>query len=159
MANESETGKASRFNMKNVSILALILLAVIISGWALVTVSRAFQIPPSDFVTMPITPLSRSGSVTKLNSVTPIIQNGVTVGVSGYLQTVSGQAVSGAQVYAHYYLEATYRTQVTTTDANGYFEIHFPMNWTGWLPLTLTYFGDSQHEGLQQVFSLPGENL
>ncbi|HUK28886.1 MAG TPA: hypothetical protein VLV31_10715 [Candidatus Acidoferrales bacterium] len=159
MSKEPELGKASRFNMKNVSILALILLAVIISGWALVTVSRAFQIPPSDFVTMPITPLSRSGSVTKLNSVTPIIQNGVTVGVSGYLQTVSGQAVSGAQVYAHYYLEATYRTQVTTTDANGYFEIHFPMNWTGWLPLTLTYFGDSQHEGLQQVFSLPGENL
>lgn len=159
MSKEPELGKASRFNMKNVSILALILLAVIISGWALVTVSRAFQIPPSDFVTMPITPLSRSGSVTKLNSVTPIIQNGVTVGVSGYLQTVSGQAVSGAQVYAHYYLEAAYRTQVTTTDANGYFEIHFPMNWTGWLPLTLTYFGDSQHEGLQQVFSLPGENL
>jgi len=159
MAKEPETGKASRFNTKNVSILALVLLAVILSGWALVTVSRAFQIPPSDFVTMPTSPLSKSGQVTKLNSVTPIIQNGVTVGVTGYLQTTSGQAVSGAQVYAQYYLEGAYRTQVATTDVNGYFEIHFPMNWTGWLPLTLAYFGDAQHEGLQQIFSLPGENL
>ncbi|HUK50304.1 MAG TPA: hypothetical protein VLV18_04655, partial [Terriglobales bacterium] len=63
------------------------------------------------------------------------------------------------QVYVHYYLESAYRTQVGTTDSNGYFEIHFPMNWTGWLPLTMTYFGDNQHEGLQQIFSLPGENL
>jgi uncharacterized GH25 family protein len=92
-------------------------------------------------------------------SVTSIVQNGVTVGVTGYLQTASGQPISGAQVYVHYYLESAYRTQVGTTDANGYFEIHFPMNWTGWLPLTMTYFGDNQHEGLQQVFSLPGENL
>ena len=159
MANEAETGMGSRFNAKNVSILAVILLAVIVSGWALVTVSRAFQIPPSDFVTMPTTPLSRSGAVTKLVSVVSIVQNGVTVGVTGYLQSASGQAVSGAQVYAQYYLEGAYRTQVTTTDANGYFEIHFPMNWTGWLPLTLVYFGNGQHEGIQQIFSLPGEPL
>jgi hypothetical protein len=97
--------------------------------------------------------------VTVLTSVTPIVQNGVTVGVEGYLETSSGQPVSGAQVYAQYYLQNAYRTQVGTTDANGYFQINFPMNWTGWLPLTLTYFGDNQHMGLQQVTSLPGEAL
>jgi hypothetical protein len=33
------------------------------------------------------------------------------------------------------------------------------MNWTGWLLLTLTYFGDEQHQGLEQQFSVSGENL
>jgi len=125
----------------------------------MVTVSHAFQIQPSDFVTLPSTHLSRSGTVTVFASVTPIVQNGLAVGVEGYLQTASGQPVAGAQVYAQYYLENAYRTQVGTTDSNGYFQINFPMNWTGWLPLTMTYFGDSQHEGLQQAVSLPGENL
>jgi hypothetical protein len=159
MANVSETGKGDPLKLKSVSILVIVLVSVVISGYALVTVSRAFQIPPSDFVTMPTTPLSRTGTVTVFASVTPIVQNGVTVGFKGYLQTASGQPVTGAQVYAQYYLESAYRTQVTTTDSNGYFEIYFPMNWTGWLPLTVTYFGDTQHEGLQQIFSLSGENL
>lgn len=97
--------------------------------------------------------------MTVFASVTPIVQNGLAVGVEGYLQTASGQPVIGAQVYVRYYLQNAYRIQVGTTDANGYFEIHFPMNWTGWLPLTITYFGDNQHEGLQQTLSLPGEAL
>jgi hypothetical protein len=159
MATVNETGKTGRLNVQTVSLLLILIVVVVVSGWALVTVSHTFEIPPSDFVTLPTDPLSRTGTVTVFSSVTPIVENGITVGVKGYLQTNSGQPVSGAQVYAHYYLQNAYRTQVGTTDSNGYFEIHFPMNWTGWLPLTMTYFGDSQHEGLQEIFSLPGENL
>jgi len=88
-----------------------------------------------------------------------IIQKGEAVGVKGYLETVSGQPVVGAKVYAQYYFEYNYRTQAVATDQNGYFEIHFPMNWTGELPLTLTYFGDDQHEGLKVVYSLSGESI
>jgi hypothetical protein len=159
MAKVDETGRRGPLNLKAISILAVVLVSVVVSGWALVLVSRTFQIPPSDFVTLPSTPLSRTGTVTVFASLVPIVQNGVTVGVKGYLQTASGQPVSGAQVYVQYYLQNAYRVQVGTTDGNGYFEIHFPMNWTGWLPLTIAYFGDSQHEGLQQLVSLPGENL
>jgi hypothetical protein len=159
MAKVEEAGGRRPLNRKSIFMLVVVLVCVVASGWALVTVSHAFQILPSDFVTFPSTPLSRTGTVTVFTSVVPIVQNGVTVGVEGYLQTASGQPVTGAQVYAQYYLESAYRNQVGTTDSNGYFEIHFPMNWTGWLPLTLTYFGDSQHEGLQQLVSLPGENL
>ena len=159
MTKADEVGGRRPLNAKSMSMLVVVLVTVLVSGWALVTVSHAFEIPPSDFVTFPSTPLSRTGTVTVFTSVVPIVQNGVTVGVEGYLQTTSGQPVAGAQVYAQYYLQNAYRNQVGTTDSNGYFEIHFPMNWTGWLPLTLTYFGDSQHEGLQQLFSLPGENL
>jgi len=88
-----------------------------------------------------------------------IVDNNLAMGVQGYLMTPSGQAVAGASVYVQYYLEGSYRTQVGTTDSNGFFQIHFPMDWTGWLPLTVVYFGDTQHQGIQQVFSLPGENL
>ena len=159
MAKVDEAGKRRSLNLRAVSMLVVVLVTIVVSGWALVAVSRAFQIPPSDFVTLPTTPMSRAGIVTVLTSVAPIVQNGITVGVKGYLQTASGQPVAGAQVYAQYYLQNAYRIQAGTTDANGYFEIHFPMNWTGWLPLTITYFGDSQHEGLQQLVSLPGESL
>ncbi|MGO9644138.1 MAG: hypothetical protein ACLPY5_05260, partial [Candidatus Bathyarchaeia archaeon] len=62
-------------------------------------------------------------------------------------------------VYLTYYFEGAYRTQVATTDQNGYFQATFPMNWTGWLPLTVTYFGDSQYRGSTRVVSVAGENL
>jgi len=81
------------------------------------------------------------------------------MGVSGYVDAISGQPVVGAEVYVQYYLNGGYQTQVSTTDQNGYFEIHFPMNWTGSLPVTFTYFGDDQHQGLILSSSLPGENL
>ena len=87
------------------------------------------------------------------------MQGSVAMGVKGYLVTPSGQPVAGASVYVQYYLQGAYRTQVGTTDQNGYFEIHFPMNWTGWLPLTMIYFGDAQHQGVRQTVSLAGENL
>ena len=132
---------------------------VVLSAFALVTVSRTFQIRPSDFVTLPATQVSRSGQVVTLNVVSPILENNLAVGVQGYLETSSGQPVGGANVYVEYYLEGYYRTQVGTTDSNGFFQIHFPMNWTGWLPLTIVYFGDTQHQGLEQVFNLPGETL
>ena len=90
--------------------------------------------------------------------VTTVAQKGVDVGVRGYLGTVSGAPVAGAIVHFTYFLDK-YRTQAATTDQNGYFQVYFPMNWTGWLSLTLTYFGDEKHQGLEQQFSVSGENL
>jgi hypothetical protein len=108
---------------------------------------------------LPATPLSKTGEGVTFASVSPIGQNGIAVGVKGFLRTSTGQPVVGAQVYARYYLDGAYRAQVASTDQNGYFEIRFPMNWTGWLALTLIYFGDGQHQGLMTVFSLSGEGL
>jgi hypothetical protein len=140
--------------------MAVVLLMVVITGWALVAVSTTFQTPPSDFVTLPNSPISTSGVVVTFSNVTGIVGGrGVTVGVNGYLISATGGPVAGATVYMTYYLEGAYRTQVTTTDQNGYFEAHFPMNWTGWLPLTITYFGDVQHRGSTRLFSVLGENL
>ena len=147
--------------MSRQTILTVLIVAVlvIVTAFAVVTVSRTFELRPSDFVTMPTTPVSKAGAVVVFSSVTPIDENNLAVGVQGYLMTSSGQPVAGASVYVQYYLEGSYRTQVGVTDSNGFFQIHFPMNWTGWLPLTMVYFGDMQHQGLQQVVSLPGENL
>jgi hypothetical protein len=92
-------------------------------------------------------------------NISPIMANGVANGISGYLLTASGSPVSGATVYVTYYFQGSYRAERATTDQTGYFEDHFPMNWTGSLPLTLIYFGDSQHRGIQQVVSVAGENL
>jgi len=144
----------------NVRLLAVVVavLIIIITGWALVAVSSTLP-PPSDFVTLPDTPLSKSGLPVTFTTVSPIVANGIAVGVSGYLVTVSGTPVSGASVYMTYYFQGSYRTEVATTDQTGYFTEHFPMNWTGWLPLTLLYFGDGQHKGTRQVVSVLGENL
>jgi hypothetical protein len=90
--------------------------------------------------------------------VATVAQKGVAVGVRCYLRAVSGVPVAGATVCFTYFL-VKYRTQAATTDQNGYFQVHLPMNWTGWLLLTLTYFGDEQHQGLEQQFSVSGENL
>jgi hypothetical protein len=125
----------------------------------MVTVSTNSQIPSSDFVTLPTTSISKNGDSVVFTSVSAIGQKGVAVGVQGYVKTLSGSPVAGAKVYMTYYLQGAYRTQVATTDQNGYFEARFPMNWTGWLPATLTYFGDDQHRGLVKVFSVSGENL
>jgi hypothetical protein len=159
LANLDEAGKRKPVSMKTVLIGVIVILSVIASGYAMVTVSRTFEIRPSDFVALPATSVSKTGEVVVLASVASITQGNLSVGVQGYLETASGQPVSGANVYAQYYFEGAYRAQVTTTDQNGYFQIHFPMNWTGWLQLTIIYFGDGQHQGLQQVFSLQGENL
>jgi hypothetical protein len=132
---------------------------VVLSAFALVTVSSAFKISPSNFVSLPAAPVSKTGQVVTLDSVSTIVENNLAVGVQGYLKTASGQPVAGANVYVQYYLQGAYRTQVGITDSNGHFQIRFPMNWTGWLPLTITYFGDTQHQGVQQLVSLPGENL
>jgi hypothetical protein len=47
---------------------------------------------------------------------------------------------------------------VATTNQNGLFEMLFAMNWTGWLPLTVAYYGSGQYRGLEQKFSLTGES-
>jgi hypothetical protein len=146
-------------NRRTILFGIIVLVLIALTAFAMVTVSRTFTIRPSNFVTMPSTPVSKSGTVVVLSSVSPIIENNLAVGVQGYLTTSSGQPVAGASVYVQYYLEGSYRTQMGTTDSNGFFQIHFPMNWTGWLPLTMTYFGDTQHQGLQQVFSVPGETV
>jgi len=139
-------------------VLVALVIVIIITGWALVTVSSTLP-PPSDFVALPNTPLSKSGLAVTFSNVSPTVANGVPNGVSGYLVTVSGSPVSGATVYMTYFFQGSYRTEQATTDQTGYFTAHFPMNWTGSLPLTLVYFGDGQHKGVQQVVNVPGENL
>jgi hypothetical protein len=146
-------------NKQTILIGVVIAVLVVLTAFTMVTVSRTFEVRPSDFVTLPTTPVSKTGEVVTFNSVSSIVQNNLATGVQGYLETSSGQPVVGANVYAEYYFEGAYRTQVGVTDSNGFFQIHFPMNWTGWLPLTMVYFGDGQHQGLQQIFSLPGESL
>ena len=148
-----------RLNKRTVVIWLVVGVLVVLSAIALVTVSRTFEIRPSDFVTMPTTPVSKTGTLVVLSNVTTIMENNLAAGVQGYLMTASGQPLAGASVYVQYYLEGSYRTQMGVTDSNGFFQIHFPMNWTGWLPLTVVYFGDTQHQGIQQIVSLPGENL
>jgi hypothetical protein len=138
-------------------ILLVVVISVALAGWALIVVSNSGQVPSSDFVTLPNTHLSTQGSKVTLISVSGVVQKGLTVGVQGYLKTTSGTPVTGAKVYMTYYLRGAYRTQVTTTDQNGHFVAYFPMNWTGWLPLTLSYFGDDQHQGLTHIFSVSGE--
>jgi hypothetical protein len=156
--DEAEQTRRRGLPVKGLIALIIIVVLVIVSGWALVTVGTT-QLRPSEFVTLPASPLSNKGQVVIFASVSPITEKGVAVGVKGYLETASGQPISGAMVYAQYYLEFNYRTQAVSTGDNGYFEIHFPMNWTGWLPVTLTYFGDNQYQGVTAVYSLSGESL
>jgi len=159
MAMVEGSGKKGRVNLKVVLIGLIVVVSVIVSGFAMVTVSRAFETPPSDFVTLPTAPISKTGEIVVFDSMAPIQQGGLNVGVTGYLETSSGQPVAGANVYVQYYFEGAYRTQVGITDTNGLLVIQFPFNWTGWLSLTMIYFGDSQHQGVRQVLTLAGENL
>lgn len=131
--------------------------AMVLAGWAVVSIATAGQIAPSNFVLLPTTALSAKGTSTTFVNVTAVFHEGMAVGVKGYLRTSSGTPVVGATVYMTYYDNA-YRTLAATTDQNAYFEARFPINWTGWLPLTLTYFGDDQHQGLKESFSVYGQN-
>lgn len=155
----SDEAERSRSPGLQATMLVLVVVSIVLAAWLLVTVSTTSQVPSSDFVSLPTTPLSTKGEKMKFVSVSAIARAGMAVGVRGYLQAASGKPVVGATVYMTYYLQGAYRTQAATTDQNGYFEARFPMNWTGWLPLTLTYFGDDQHQGLKQVFSVSGEHL
>lgn len=158
LANQVEVRKG-RVGRQTILIGVVVAVLVVLSAFTLVTVSRTFEIRPSDFVTLPTTPVSKTGEVVIFDSVSSIVENNLAVGVQGYLKTASGQPVAEANVYVQYYFEGAYRTQVGITDSNGFFQIRFPMNWTGWLPLTMFYFGDSQHQGVQRIVSLPGESL
>jgi len=154
-----------RPSFRSIAALLILVILVLVSAWSLVAVSKINQLwllgrsPSSTFVTLPATPLSSHGQPVMLASISTIIQKGLAVGVSGYLDTESGQPVVGASIYVQYYLNGAYKTQVSTTDQTGYFEIHFPINWDGSLPVTFTYFGDDQHQGLTLNSSLPGENI
>jgi len=145
--------------MRTIGLAAVVVLAIVISGWALVTVSTTFQAPTSDFVTLPGTPLSKSGVGVTFSGISTVMSNGLAVGVSGFLLSSSGSPVASGSVYMTYYFQGSYRTQAATTDQNGSFEASFPMNWTGSLPLTLVYFGDAEHKGLTQVVNVPGQLL
>jgi hypothetical protein len=158
MATSNEAEPTRKLRLQTIIPLLVLVLVVVASAWALATVSTTNQIPSADFVTMPTTPLSKSGVKTMFASVSPIMQKGVAVGVQGSLQDASGSPIAGATVYMLYYLQGAYRTQAAVTDQTGHFEARFPMNWTGWLPITLTYLGDNQHQGLTQVFSVAGES-
>lgn len=159
MESKDEAERRKRPNTETIALLLILALSIVATAWVFVTVSTTSQIPPSDFVTLPTTPLSTKGQKVMFVSVSAIGQKSVAVGVKGYLMTTSGAPIAGAKVYMTYYLQGDYRTQVATTDQNGYFEARFPMNWTGWLPLTMTYFGDDQHQGFTKLFSVSGENL
>ena len=152
-----EQSNAKRVSLQSIA-LVIIVITIILTGWALVTVSSTLP-PPSDFVILPNTPMSKSGLAVTFSNVSSLMANGVANGVSGYLLTASGNPVSGATVYMIYYFQNSYRTERATTDQTGYFMEYFPMNWTGSLPLTVVYFGDSQYKGVQQVVSVSGENL
>ncbi len=159
MASQHEAEQGKRPRIQTMVIILVVIISIVLAGWVLVTISTASQVPSSDFVSLPTTPLSNKGERVMFVRVSAIAQAEVAVGVKGYLQAISGVPIAGATVYMTYYLRGAYRTQAATTDQNGYFEARFPMNWTGWLPVTLTYFGDEQHQGLTQVFSVSGENL
>jgi hypothetical protein len=158
-SNDEAEPRRRRPSVKGIVALFILVILVLLSAWALMTISNISQIPPSTFVNLPTTPLSNHGQAVMLVSINTISQKGVAVGVKGYLDTTSGQPVVGAKVYVQYYLNGAYQTQVSTTSQGGYFEIHFPMNWTGSLPVTFMYFGDDQHQGLRLYSSLPGEGL
>jgi len=157
MAIEKQSNAKRSVGMQSLVLVAVVLL-IIITAWSLVTVSSTLP-PPSDFVVLPNTPLTKSGVAVGFANISTLMVNGVANGISGYLLTASGTPVSGATVYMTYYFQGSYRTESATTDQTGYFAEHFPMNWTGSLPLTLVYFGDSQYKGIQQVVSVAGENL
>jgi len=159
MANNDEAEQRRRMSGQTVILILVVVISIVAAGWTLVTVSTRSEIPSSDLVSLPTTPLSSRGEQMMFVEVTTVAQKGVAVGVRGYLRTVSGAPVAGATVYFTYFLDSKYRTQAATTDQNGCFQVYFPMNWTGWLPLSLTYFGDEQHQGLEQQFSVSGENL
>ena len=159
MSTENQAPAVRRMNYRSILSMIILGLAVAAAGITLVAVSNAFQTPPSNFVTLPTDPISKSGMVAAFSDVSTITQQNRAVGVRGYLLAGSGSPVAGAKIYATYYFQGSYRTQMGTTSDKGYFEIIFPLNWTGWLPVTFTYFGDSDRRGLVQVATLPGENL
>jgi hypothetical protein len=157
---KSDGAEASRKPRITAILIALIvLILVVLTGFALVTVGTTSHIPSSDFVARPTAQLSTTGVRVSFVSVSDVARNGLAVGAQGYLMTASGAPVNGAKVYMTYYLQGTYRTQIATTDLNGHFEALFPMNWTGSLLITLTYLGDGQHQGLTHVFSVAGEGM
>jgi hypothetical protein len=153
--DEAEHSRKPKIATVLVSLIVLIL--VVLTGLALVTIGSTSHIPSSDFVTRPTAQLSSTGDPVSFVSVSDIARNGLAVGVQGNLMTTTGTPVTGAKVYMTYYLQGAYRTQVATTDQNGHFDALFPMNWTGSLLVTLTYLGDTQHQGLRQAFSVAGE--
>ena len=158
MESKDETkARSGKPGVQSIILLLTVVVSIVLAGWALVVVSTSFQIPSGDFVVLPNTPLSTQGSRVVFVSVAGVSQKGLAVGVRGYLMISTGAPVAGVKVYMTYYLQGAYRTQVVTTGQDGYFEAHFPMNWTGWLPVTLTYLGDSQHQGIAQVASVSGE--
>ena len=157
--SSEKTAPRRRINYQSIMLLVIVALAVVASGLVLVVVSTTFQAPPADFVALPSTPRSTSGVAAGFSQVSAVVSRGLAVGVKGYLLTSSGSPVAGASVFMTYYFQGSYRTQVAVTNANGYFEARFHMNWTGWLPLTLAYFGDAQHKGSTQIASVSGENL
>ncbi len=159
MATKDEAEPRKGPKTQTIVVIVILVLSIAVSALALVMISNTSQVPSSDFVTLPKTPFSTTGSSVAFVNTTAIGREGMAVGVKGYLRTESGSPVAGATVYVTYYLQGEYRTQSTTTDQNGYFQFNFPMNWTGWLTLTMTYFGDGQHQGLQQDVYVSGENL
>ena len=95
MATSNEAEPTRKLRLQTIIPLLVVVLVVVASAWALATVSTTSQIPSADFVTMPTTPLSKSGVKTMFASVSPIVQKGVAVGVQGSLQDASGSPIAG----------------------------------------------------------------
>jgi hypothetical protein len=157
MSKVYEAKQGGRPRIQTMTAVSLVIISMVVACWALVTVANATQVPSSDFISPPTTPLSTEGVQTMFVNVAAVFRGGLAVGVRGYLQTSSGTPIAVALVYMTYF-DAAYRAQAATTEHNGYFEALFPINWTGWLPLTVTYFGDDQHQGLRQ-FSASMEEI
>jgi hypothetical protein len=154
-SNQAE--RKGKPGVQTIVLVSALVTAMALAGWGVVSIATASQITPSDFVPLPTTALSVKGMSTTFVNVTAVFHERLAVGVQGYLRTSSDTPVAGATVYMTYYDNA-YRTLAAITDQNGYFEALFPINWTGWLPLTLTYFGDDQHQGLKKSFSVYSQN-
>jgi len=153
--------KKRRLSYKSVALVLCVVAVTALTAWGLVTVSTASIYPQglqptSAFVTLPNSTLSKNGTAVRFTSVSAVASGDV-MAVRGYLLTSSGSPIAGANVYFTYFVYGAYKTQMGLTDQNGFFQVPFPINWTGWLPLTLTYFGDSKDNGLTQHFELFGE--
>src|SRR3990170_347853 len=103
MESKHEAERGRRPNTQTIALLLIVALSIVAAGWIMVTVSTTSQVPPSDFVTLPTTPLSTKGEKVMFVSVSAVGQKGVAVGVKGYLMTASGAPVVGAKVYMTYY--------------------------------------------------------
>ena len=75
MAIEKQSNAKRSVGMQSLVLVAVVLL-IIITAWSLVTVSSTLP-PPSDFVVLPNTPLTKSGVAVGFANISPLMVNSV----------------------------------------------------------------------------------